>query len=688
MLVGELRLPLVEHPASRSPLYPHQVAMWDAWDHYPTMLLPAKTGTGKTRAAMLPVLKRGERAVAVYPTNELVKDQVRAVARFAAEEGLEPLVWTPETYRASDVAERYSSAGHILTPVDGALLDQWQEVMQCKSRGETLRRLLNPDKPKIVFTNPDILFLILGLWYHAESFEALRGYGTLVVDEFHAYQGVDLAHALIMVALARGFGIFRRLVLLSATPHPEVGEVLNRAIGPVVIGSELRHEAGSFQAGDATAGVREGNGWRTAVHQVEMTPVQVTGADPVELLLSEIARLRPVLEGLRAKLPDSGYLPAVVIVNSVLNAIRLEDRLVECGFPRNRLAVIRGLSHRAIRDTRGKLLALGTSAIEVGVDFHCDYLLFEALDVASFLQRFGRVGRHGPGKAIVLVPPNVFQGMSGLPATIDRAAFEERVHAWYPSATARPWFVRTGEGMITVRALAENLIGTVAGDGHARPEVLGQLRERVEAILADHAERLGCPERNLQARTAFQRCAAGKSGASWLNTYRKLNRFRTSLPSVAVHDFMEQSRRQEWQLGEYDIDLATLLRRAVGIAWNQKLGILTIMGLGKYRRVHASEIFSGHDCGLILETRDYPHLLLYQDGDCTPVSDLMARESHIFTVVPRVDVQDQLDWRLSVFESGEHLLAFDGAALLIRALWKRKVGGQMTDDILVPNTVT
>ena len=101
-------------------------------------------------------------------------------------------------------------------------------------------------------------------------------------------------------------------------------------------------------------------------------------------------------------------------MNSVLNAIRLEDRLVESGFVRDSLAIIRGLSHRSIRDTKGKLLALGTSAIEVGVDFRCDYLLFEALEAASFLQRFGRVGRHGPGKAIVLVPPNAFQAAAAI----------------------------------------------------------------------------------------------------------------------------------------------------------------------------------------------------------------------------------------------------------------------------------
>lgn len=451
MRVSELRLPLTECPLSRTPLYPHQVAMWEGWDKHPTMLLSARTGAGKTRAAMLPVLRRREWAVATYPTNELVRDQVRSVEKFAAEEGLRPLIWTADTWSSADRAERYSGADHVLAPVDGPMLDGWQEVMRCKSRGETLRRLLDSDKPKVIFTNPDILFLILGLQYHAESFEALRRYETLVMDEFHLYQGVELAHALVMVALARSFGIFRRLILLSVTPHLEVRELLEKAISPSVIDSPMPAD-------------RSIDGWRTAVHAVELTPVPLAGVDPVEVLLSRVVALRPELERLRATTGDEDYLPAVVILNSVLSAIRLEDRLVESGFPRDALAIIRGLSHRAVRDAKGKLLALGTSAIEVGVDFRCDYLLFEASEAASFLQRFGRVGRHRQGKAVALVPPNGFQGLSGPPPEIDRAAFEERIYAWYPSAVARPWFATTVHGMVTARALGENLVAERAED--------------------------------------------------------------------------------------------------------------------------------------------------------------------------------------------------------------------------------
>ena len=124
-------------------------------------------------------------------------------------------------------------------------------------------------------------------------------------------------------------------------------------------------------------------------------------------------------------------------------------------------------------------------------------------------------------------------------------------------------------------------------------------------------------------------------------------------------------------MGEYEVDLLALLKRAVGLTWNQKLEMLTVRGIGKYHRVHASELFDDDDVGQIRETKGYPRLSLYQDGRLTPVSDLMARENHIFTVVPKKEVESQIDWRLATFEAGKYLLAFDGAAVLLRSVWDR-----------------
>ncbi|MGH9764563.1 MAG: hypothetical protein ACREDR_28900, partial [Blastocatellia bacterium] len=484
------------------------------------------------------------------------------------------------------------------------------------------------------------------------------------------YQGVEFAHALFMIGLARGFGFFKRLLMLSATPDPEAADILERAIGPTLIDCHQLPRGADIK-GESVVGAPPAT--RTAVHEVRVTPVQYTGGDPVEVLLSEIIALKPEIERLRATNPGDEYLPAVVIVNSVISAIRLEERLVEKGFSRGSIVAIRGLSNRAIRDTRGKLLALGTSAIEVGVDFHCDLLFFEASDAASFLQRFGRVGRHRAGRAIAIVPPNAFSGMMAL-GEVDREDFEQRIYSWYPSAASRPWFAATESGMITVRALAENLFRTVQGDGRARREVLADLREKLESILSEHAARLGCVCQNVEAKRMFDRCRAGSKHFSWLIAYQNLNRFRTSLVSVKVHDFTEQNKRGEWRLGQYEADVATLLRRAVGMAWNEKLGLLTIRGIGKYHRVHASEIFADEDTENILQTKDYATLRLWQDGESTPISDVMARQNHVFTVIPKGIADRLIDWRIPVFEAGKYLVAFDGAALLLTEIYKRGNG--------------
>jgi hypothetical protein len=223
--------------------------------------------------------------------------------------------------------------------------------------------------------------------------------------------------------------------------------------------------------------------------------------------------------------------------------------------------------------------------------------------------------------------------------------------------------------MVTARALGETFI-SVAKEGGIDVSTENQLRDKIETMLAHHSESLGCQDRNRQARGAFERCAKGNPHTQWLKAYCSLSQFRTSLPSVTVHDFTEQKRRSQWALGDYEADLRTLLKRAVGIAWNAERQELTIRGIGKLRTVHASEIFDDSDCGPVLQTKDYDQLprtlRLYQDNESTPISDLMSKKNHIFALAKKKDVDSDLDWRLPVFEAGkDYFLAFDGAALLL-----------------------
>lgn len=672
MKTDSLRLPLVRHPDTKRLLYPHQAIILDKWEMNSSFLLTAKTGTGKTLAAVLPILLAIRRddpcwkwAMAVYPTNELVRDQAQAIVAMAEQEGLKPALLVPD----QELSPR-DDANLLIVPIDARMLDRWQKKRQLRRRSDALRWLLEADKPKIVLANPDILFLILSLRYHADPLAALQAYTTLIIDEFHLYQGIELAHALFMVHLARQLGMFRKVLLLSATPAPEVGELLKKVLAPCIVDLTTPTER-PFVAN------------RTAVHEVEIIPV-LAGIDVVEKAYEQICAIRDDIRSRRRANLSPEYLPGVVILNSVVNAIRLEDKLVKEGvFDQEDLLIVRGLSNRKVRSrTPAKLLAIGTSAIEVGIDFRADVLVFEASEAPTFLQRFGRIGRHSLGKAFVLCPSSVLAGMETLPGRVDRGSFEEKIYHWYPQSQVHSWFVTTEGGMITIRAQANGILRKVQQDSKATAETIDRIREKIEHVLEIYTDLLRCEALNRKARRYFTRAEQGDQSWSWLTTYEKLNTFRTSLPSIPVFDWGELSRhRNDYEMARYEADLKTLLHRAREIEWNAKLrgtdgdpGMITVKGYGKYQDVWVSEQFSEEDCGVILETTDpeYQSLLLFQAGKATPLADVMQRQPHIFTVVPKSAVASEIDWRLPVFESGKYLVAFDGAALLLWELRERK----------------
>jgi hypothetical protein len=487
----------------------------------------------------------------------------------------------------------------------------------------------------------------------------------LIIDEFHLYQGVEFAHALFMIHLARNLGMFARVMLLSATPASEVRDFLDRTLKPFVIDANVSilHPV----AGD-----------RMAIHRVETKPVFI-GDDVVETAVRLLLEHGADFRKLRQRHEGADYIPGVVVVNSVINAIRLEDRLVEEGFDREELLIIRGLSSRRIRqrDDR-KTLAIGTAAIEVGIDFKCDYLVFEASEAASFMQRFGRVGRHQSGTAYILCPQNVKGGIEKLPPEVHRGEFEEYVYDWYPSSTTRPWFAATKGGFITVSALARSIVDHVVGDPDADSGGVAEIRKTLEDIVRSYARLLGMEKIGEGVLSQFAKAEKGIERYRWMKIYAGLNTFRTSMPSEIVCDFAEKERRGfEWVTAKYSVDMVTLLRRAEGLRFNEKiphpegvLGMLTVNGYGRYKKVWVMPAFNDEDCGVMQVTSDCPDLCFIQEGHKTSVSHLMSFRPHIFVVVPKT-VERDVDWRLPVFECGRHLIAFDGAALLLNEIWSR-----------------
>ncbi|AEJ60968.1 DEAD/DEAH box helicase domain protein [Spirochaeta thermophila DSM 6578] len=82
-----------------------------------------------------------------------------------------------------------------------------------------------------------------------------------------------------------------------------------------------------------------------------------------------------------------------------------------------------------------RAVLISTSAVEVGVDFAADTLITEECEGNSFLQRFGRVGRHGnDSRVIVLVSGDVaaeWQDLNG--QKMSREEFSQKILATFPT---------------------------------------------------------------------------------------------------------------------------------------------------------------------------------------------------------------------------------------------------------------
>jgi CRISPR-associated endonuclease/helicase Cas3 len=102
-----------------------------------------------------------------------------------------------------------------------------------------------------------------------------------------------------------------------------------------------------------------------------------------DILLDFFRRRRPAAKG-------------AILVNSVAAAHRIAARLRPIFQAEGlTLELNTGLTSEALRKvSRESDLLVGTSTVDVGVDFRINFLVFESGDAATFLQRLGRLGRH------------------------------------------------------------------------------------------------------------------------------------------------------------------------------------------------------------------------------------------------------------------------------------------------------
>ncbi|MBM3236072.1 type I-D CRISPR-associated helicase Cas3' [Candidatus Poribacteria bacterium] len=330
----------------------------------------AMTGDGKSLAAYLPVLLYDQAILAMYPTNELISDQQRQI-------------------------ENYQELFKTKIPQDMMYSDRLYELradFDLRSQGKAVDQLTwtNP----ILLTNPDIFNLIANFKYLRENqnpdallHRVIERYDLFLFDEFHIYSATEvvsvLTSLLYVLEQTRNLPYRKKFIFLSATPSPMLLKCLEEAgVKYQVIEGCYAHEE-PFPKEE----------WQSISAQIDLHFHSV-GRKTEEW----IEQNYPLIAEWFATHSNSR---GAIIVNSVALAKRIvaffKERQQANDFPQN-LKIGENTGLTGMAEKRFALLEsdllVGTSTVDVGVDFKINFLVFEALDAGTWIQRLGRLGRH------------------------------------------------------------------------------------------------------------------------------------------------------------------------------------------------------------------------------------------------------------------------------------------------------
>lgn len=351
----------------------------------------AATGDGKSLAAYLPgLLDRNFRIVGLYPTIELVEDQDHS--------------HRDVHYKDGQVIKGWHSlfglnANKRIDRLYGEELSRRVQAID-SNRFQELRKAIE-QKP-LILTNPDIFHLIIHHQYQDPAYEnslvplLMAKFPDLwVFDEFHIFGAHQEAAVLNSLSfIRRSQRRKRRFLFTSATPKPKFIEQLKAA------GFKTIEIPGNYTDTPIP-------GYRSILQTITLEFVQLKQ----QTVLKWLAEHHTEIE---TSLANETTGRGLIILNSVAQTGQAVKLLAEL-LPNVEVQEISGRMDRDSRqETQHKLkhserpvLVVGTSAVDVGVDFKIHLLIFESSDSATVIQRLGRLGRH-PGfnhyQAIALLP--------------------------------------------------------------------------------------------------------------------------------------------------------------------------------------------------------------------------------------------------------------------------------------------
>lgn len=443
----------------------------------PIVINTARTGDGKSFTALYPALALGWKTMTFYPTNELVKDQDRSLKELK-ERWRQPSVWNA-----------------LPSVITAAEVDVIERAMD-KGRTDALLKLLDD----LVLTNPDIFHLMMQFRYRTRgaSTDLVVGrianiYRLFTFDEFHIFGAPENASAIIAMLLLeaiRGETHPTKFLFLSATPQHQLTHMAKLA------GLPFKLIKGDYQHGNP----EPPTGYRRILQPVDLHLYE--RGDALEAWVD--ANIDRIIEFFEANRP-AAY--GVIIANSIATAYRVHQRLIK---PCHEAGINLGEPNTGLTPPDARRidaeLFVATSTVDLGVDFKINFLVFESLDVATHMQRLGRLGRHKTDRnenefrhyeAHALLPGWVIESLQkALPdgGEVDRSTYNDRIHEAYPlpqdfSDYRHRWgSVQAGRVMVSLAAKEIQ---------HTYALTRTKLEARLNAPFPNHVKRLLRIEREM-----------------------------------------------------------------------------------------------------------------------------------------------------------------------------------------------
>lgn len=385
--------------------YGHQLRLKELFDAASSFVAvnDSPTGGGKTSSWLEPTLEQRLDTVAVYPTNALVEDQYLGIADSveAADHDVAVLKVTADSL--SDKRNEYG----VRSNAD--VIDRWIREYRGRQR--------------LFLTNPDI-FVMMCRDLYSKPARAFKKFDLAVVDEFHRAElkEQNTLRYLLDELLERDNARLERLVFLSATPDAKQEATFERAMAAPYhrITEDQRAERRSF-----TDPINDE--WRAVMPPVELElrTAPTFGTANVLLNRDSEATLDFCRDGRTVLMLDGIHEVQRVFewLNDELNC-RVER--IDGFHSENKREKLEG------PDSFDVLVS--NSAVEVGIDFDVDRILFAGHDQSSFLQRLGRLRTEAQTQpARCYVPRSIYREFDDLDGhPLSRTDLRERLEKTFP----------------------------------------------------------------------------------------------------------------------------------------------------------------------------------------------------------------------------------------------------------------